>query len=897
MKKILAIAMALLLVMGSLVFVSAASDATVTVATVAKESVKVGDTILIPVTISDYANAYASIIVGTPIYDSTKLTFDGYEASETGFADAFVEIGEDFGLMAIPTNAEAASKYVGGEICVLKFTAKEEITADSRISITVKEINGYTNGASDNWVAFKTLTSTVVSGGIDINTGDDNDDPTPGIFDTTITIATVNGPFAEGDEVAVPVTIGDWANAYATIAIELDYDETLLELDAIEPSDTDFGGALSSSNGNKFSLIAAPANDRAAQKVDGGEFCIAYFYALTDINEATTITLTADRKVTGYTNGSSDNWVASHELIAKVIDGGVAIGGGDDTCTHTGGEATCSAKAVCTLCGEEYGDFAADVHKNTEVRDESETYTGDTWCTDCETKIASGEVIGGGEEPGNYDATITITTIKDEIKAGDEVALPITITDWANAYATIAIELDYDETLLELDAIEASDTDFGGALSSTNGNKFSLIAAPQSDKAAQKVDGGEICIAYFYAIEDITETTTVTMTAKVGGYANGSADNWVATQELNVKVVDGGVYVEGTTPPPPPVTSDVTATIATLVQNVVAGAEVRIPVTVSKFEKGYGTIDLTDLTYDNTILEFVKIEASSTDFQIPGKIFLPAGETVSMIFAPTNANELAAITEGEICILVFEAKADITSDVAVSATITANGYIDDTYTDVEPIDVEVVAGGIAGHVHYGGEATCCTKAECDICGEEYGDFAADVHKNTEIRDDASADCGNDGYTGDTYCTDCGEKIADGEVIPATGAHTGGTATCCAKAECSVCGEEYGDFDADNHEGETELRYETNIYSGDLYCLGCGRMIEEGHAIGILGDADGDGTVTIMDAMVIAQYDVGLVDDINLAVSDVDGDGTVTIMDAMVIAQYDVGLLEKFPVEQ
>ena len=33
-----------------------------------------------------------------------------------------------------------------------------------------------------------------------------------------------------------------------------------------------------------------------------------------------------------------------------------------------------------------------------------------------------------------------------------------------------------------------------------------------------------------------------------------------------------------------------------------------------------------------------------------------------------------------------------------------------------------------------------------------------------------ATCVDDGYTGDTYCADCGEFIAGGSVIPATGEH-------------------------------------------------------------------------------------------------------------------------------
>ncbi|MDD6729080.1 MAG: hypothetical protein PUE08_07680, partial [Eubacteriales bacterium] len=42
-----------------------------------------------------------------------------------------------------------------------------------------------------------------------------------------------------------------------------------------------------------------------------------------------------------------------------------------------------------------------------------------------------------------------------------------------------------------------------------------------------------------------------------------------------------------------------------------------------------------------------------------------------------------------------------------------------------------------------------------------------THANTEVRDAVEATCTTEGYTGDTWCLDCGEKIADGQTIPAT----------------------------------------------------------------------------------------------------------------------------------
>ena len=65
-------------------------------------------------------------------------------------------------------------------------------------------------------------------------------------------------------------------------------------------------------------------------------------------------------------------------------------------------------------------------------------------------------------------------------------------------------------------------------------------------------------------------------------------------------------------------------------------------------------------------------------------------------------------------------------------------------------------------------------------GSTEPDVPACQHVNTELQGKVDATCTVDGYTGDTKCADCGETVATGEVIPATG-HS------FANGTCGVCG--------------------------------------------------------------------------------------------------------------
>ncbi len=109
--------------------------------------------------------------------------------------------------------------------------------------------------------------------------------------------------------------------------------------------------------------------------------------------------------------------------------------------------------------------------------------------------------------------------------------------------------------------------------------------------------------------------------------------------------------------------------------------------------------------------------------------------------------------------------------------------------------------------HTGGEASCEHKANCSVCGKEYGELAEHI-PNTD-----DGDC-----TTEITCSVCGEIMTE-----ANASHTGGTATCEHKAECTVCGKEYGEF----------ARHTPNADDGDcttaITCSVCGDVTTAANA--------------------------------------------------------------------
>lgn len=143
------------------------------------------------------------------------------------------------------------------------------------------------------------------------------------------------------------------------------------------------------------------------------------------------------------------------------------------------------------------------------------------------------------------------------------------------------------------------------------------------------------------------------------------------------------------------------------------------------------------------------------------------------------------------------------------ATCKETGYTGDTYckdcnTKLETgkmIPVSNVHSWDNGSVIM--PVTCLLEGEkeftCVLCGEKKTEtILATGHRNTEIRNKEEATCKEEGYSGDTYCKDCGTIVEKGEVVPATGKHVWDNGVIIKEATnsekgtrirtCSQCGE-------------------------------------------------------------------------------------------------------------
>ena len=189
------------------------------------------------------------------------------------------------------------------------------------------------------------------------------------------------------------------------------------------------------------------------------------------------------------------------------------------------------------------------------------------------------------------------------------------------------------------------------------------------------------------------------------------------------------------------------------------------------------------------------------------------------------------------------------------ATCAKEGYTGDTYC--KDCNTKLSSGEvIAKKAHTWNKGKITTKVTCTqkgiktytctVCNiTKTEEIPATGHQHTELRNTKEATCAQEGYTGDTYCTDCGTKISSGKSIPkADHAWDEGkvtqNATCTEKGirtfTCTVCeSTRIEEIPATGHANKItkfvkEASCKSDGYSGDIFCQDCGKLLEEGAVI-------------------------------------------------------------------
>ena len=111
--------------------------------------------------------------------------------------------------------------------------------------------------------------------------------------------------------------------------------------------------------------------------------------------------------------------------------------------------------------------------------------------------------------------------------------------------------------------------------------------------------------------------------------------------------------------------------------------------------------------------------------------------------------------------------------------------------------------------HTGGQATCQKKAECEVCGQEYGELGAHNYGNEWKHD------------GTSHWRECQTKGCTDKTDVAV--HRGGQATCQKKAECEVCSQEYGKLGAHNY--GSEWKHDETSHWRECQTKGCTAKID------------------------------------------------------------------------
>ena len=473
------------------------------------------------------------------------------------------------------------------------------------------------------------------------------------------------------------------------------------------------------------------------------------------------------------------------------------------TCTEAG-----TKNYTCTSCGKtKTTEIAATGHQHTEIRNKKEAtckaegYTGDTYCTDCETKVSSGQAIPKTDHTWDNGKVTTeatcehtgvrtyICSVCGETKEEETPKTDHTYDDGTVTKKPTCIETGiktYTCTVCqktkteEIPATGHQHTEIRDKKEATC-TETGYTGDTYCKDCGTKLSSGEVISkkAHDYEVKDRQKPTCTT-----DGYVL-SVCKACGDEKQEVLPATGHQHTE-----------------------------IRNKKEATCKAEGY-TGDMYCKDCGEKLSDGKTIAKTTEHTWDAGKVTKAATCTEKGV--KTYTCTVCGATKTEEIAATGHQHTEVRNKV--EATCTKDGYSGDVYcTDCGTklsSGTEIARKAHEYEERERNEANCKRNGYilfvCKVCGDEKREVLPKTdHQHTEIRNKVEATCTDEGYTGDTYCTDCGEKLSDGKKIPATGhIHIG-------------------------YLGKKEATCENDGYTGDAYCKDCGITLKIGKNIPALG---------------------------------------------------------------
>lgn len=511
-------------------------------------------------------------------------------------------------------------------------------------------------------------------------------------------------------------------------------------------------------------------------------------------------------------------------------------------------EATCTQKGIrtytCTVCNTtKTEEIPATGHQHTELRNakpattDTEGYTGDTYCTDCNQLISKGTSIP--KIPVDENAP-TITISNSKAMAGKEVAVNVDILK-NTGIAGYSYDINYDQTAMTLKSVSAGKLLAGNGQISTNKNVVNWYTA-------DNVTGDGTLMQLTFTVNKDTEAGNYPVSVALHDGKKNLVDekgtfinaNYIAGQIEVTKGMTGDLNGD----------EDITIADVVLLNRHVLGKE-----TLTNEQQmladlnGDGDITIADVVILNRVVlgkESLLSEAAALSAGTMETETLEAAaqaKTEEMQISVENATvepgstvDIPVYLRGNTGLAGFALTVNIPEGYRLNSikpgTILSGGSFsaygnnctwytgDNISTNGLLLTLNVT---VSGNAKSGQIAVTVKDGKASNLSDERGNAVTAKFTAGTVSVDSRSECDKNG-------------------------HKGGTATCISKAVCEVCGQEYGEKDLNNHIGKTEIRNKKAAtctekgYSGDEYCTGCNAELSKGTEIAALGHNYGDWTV-------------------------------------------------------